>query len=46
MMLVWAQEKGFLADIPLPKAELKKGRAQDGNDTNTGEPAADAAQGN
>ncbi len=27
MMLVWANETGYLADVPLPKAELKKGRA-------------------
>ncbi len=32
MMLVWAQEKGYLAEVPLPKSEMKKGRAQDGND--------------
>jgi len=45
MMLVWAHEKGFLADIPLPKAEMKKGRAQNGNDAGDSEPAADTAQG-
>ncbi len=45
MMLVWANEKGFLADIPLPKAELKKGRERNGNDAGDAEPAADAAQG-
>jgi hypothetical protein len=45
MMLVWAQEKGFLTDVPLPKAEMKKGRTQNGNDSGESEPAADAAQG-
>ena len=46
MMLVWANETGYLADVPLPKAELKKGRAQNGNDAGDTEPAADAPQGN
>jgi hypothetical protein len=45
MMLVWAHEKGFLADIPLPKAEMKKGRERNGNDAVETEPAADAPQG-
>ena len=45
MMLVWANEKGFLADIPLPKAEMKKGRERNGNDAGDTEPSADAAQG-
>lgn len=36
MMLTWAVEKGYLADIPLPKAELKKGGKQ-----RNGEDAAD-----
>ncbi len=45
MMLVWAHEKGFLADVPLPKSEMKKGRAQNGDDAGVSEPAADAAQG-
>ncbi len=45
MMLVWAHEKGFLTDIPLPKAEMKKGRERNGNDAGDAEPAADAAQG-
>ena len=45
MMLVWAHEKGFLADIPLPKSEMKKGRAQEGTDADAGN-AAEAPQGN
>ena len=45
MMLVWAHEKGFLADIPLPKAELKKGRTQNENEAGDAEPTPDAAQG-
>ena len=44
MMLVWAQEKGYLADVPLPKSEMKKGRAQNGNDADNTEPAAAAPQ--
>jgi len=43
MMLVWAQEKGYLVEVPLPKSEMKKGRAQDGNDADAGN-AADAPQ--
>jgi len=45
MMLTWAVEKGYIADIPLPKAELKKGgKKQNGNgDADTG--PADAEQG-
>lgn len=43
MMLVWAQENGFLTNIPFPKAEMKKGRAQNGNDAGDAEPA-DASQ--
>jgi len=34
MMLTWAVEKGYIADIPLPKAELKGGKKQNGNGTN------------
>ncbi|HPN93717.1 MAG: hypothetical protein BWY28_02187 [bacterium ADurb.Bin236] len=45
MMLVWAHEKGYLEDIPLPKAEMKKGRALNGNDAGDTEPAPDAPQG-
>jgi len=45
MMLVWAQEKGYLADVPLPKAEMKKGRTQNGNDAGESESAADTTQG-
>ncbi len=45
MMLVWAHEKGYLEDIPLPKAEMKKGRAPNGNDPSDTEPAPDAPQG-
>jgi len=45
MMLVWAQDKGYLADVPLPKSEMKKGRAQDGADAEAGN-AAEAPQGN
>jgi len=41
MMLTWAVETGYLTDIPLPKSELKKGRAQDGTDTGDAEPAAE-----
>ena len=46
MMLVWAQEKGYLTEVPLPKSEMKKGRAQDGNDAAASEPASNDAQGN
>ena len=42
MMLVWAQDKGFLADIPLPKSEMKGDKKKDGNDTGDNKPA-DAA---
>jgi len=36
MMLTWAVEKGYIADIPLPKAELKKGgKKQNGNGNGT-----------
>jgi len=45
MMLVWSNESGFIEDIPLPKAEMKKGRAQNGNDASDTEPAPDAPQG-
>jgi len=45
MMLVWAQEKGYLAEVPLPKSEMKKGRTQDGADADAGN-AAEAPQGN
>jgi len=41
MMLTWAVETGYLADVPLPKSEMKKGRAQDENDTGDAEPAAE-----
>lgn len=43
MMLVWAQEKGYLADVPLPKSEMKKGRVQDADNADAGN-AADAPQ--
>jgi len=43
MMLVWAQEKGYIADIPLPKAELKSG-AKKGNGTDAGEEQENAAE--
>ena len=45
MMLVWAQEKGYLAEVPLPKSEMKKGRTQDGADADAGN-AAEAPQSN
>lgn len=49
LMLVWANERGYIADIPLPKAEMRKGRELNGNDADTvagdSDPAADAAQG-
>ncbi len=45
MMLMWANESGYIVDIPLPKAEMKKGRAQNGNDPSDTEPAPDAPQG-
>jgi len=45
MMLVWANETGYIEDIPLPKAEMKKGRAQNANDSCDTEPAPDAPQG-
>ena len=45
MMLVWANESGYIVDIPLPKAEMKKGRAQNGNDSCDTEPVPDAPQG-
>lgn len=45
MMLVWAQEKGYLTEVPLPKSEMKKGRAQEGTDADAGN-AAEAPQGN
>ena len=45
MLLVWAQEKGFLTEVPLPKSEMKKGRAQEGTDADAGN-AAEAPQGN
>ena len=45
MMLVWAQDKGFLAEVPLPKSEMKGDKKKDGNNTGDNEPA-DSAQGN
>ncbi|MFA6450274.1 MAG: hypothetical protein WCX65_12445 [bacterium] len=44
-MLVWANENGFLADIPLPKSEMKGDKKKDGNDTGNSEPT-DSAQDN
>ena len=45
MMLVWTQEKGYLAEVPLPKSEMKKGHTQNGNDADAGN-ATEASQGN
>ncbi|MFH1538206.1 MAG: hypothetical protein ABIH66_04555 [bacterium] len=45
LMLVWANERGYLADIPLPKSEMKGDKKKDGNGTGDNEPA-DSAQGN
>ena len=44
LMLVWANERGDLADIPLPKSEMKGDKKKNGNGTGDNEPA-DAAQG-
>lgn len=45
LMLVWANERGYIADIPLPKSEMKGDKKKDGNNTGDNEPA-DSAQGN
>ncbi|MFA6567797.1 MAG: hypothetical protein WCS96_06260 [Victivallales bacterium] len=45
MMLVWAQEKGYLSEVPLPKSEMKGDKKKDGNNTGDNEPT-DTAQGN
>ena len=45
MMLVWAHEKGYLADIPLPKAKMKGDMKKNGNGAGDTEPAPDAPQG-
>ncbi|MFC1474898.1 phage integrase SAM-like domain-containing protein [bacterium] len=39
MMLTWAVEKSYIADIPLPKAELKGGKKKNGKGTGNNEPA-------
>jgi len=45
MLLVWAQEKGYIADIPLPKAEMKtKNGAKKVNGADAGEQTEDAAE--
>jgi hypothetical protein len=45
MMLVWAQEKGYITDIPLPKAEMTaKNGAKEGNGSDAGEKREDAAE--
>jgi len=45
MMLVWAQEKSYIADIPLPKAEMKaQNGAKKNNGTDAGEQQEDAAE--
>lgn len=41
MMLTWAVEKGYIDDIPLPKAELKGGKKQNGNGSEDTEPDAE-----
>ncbi len=45
LMLVWANEQGYLVDIPLPKSEMKGDKKKDGNDTSDSKPA-DAAKSN
>ena len=44
MMLVWAQEQGFITDVPLPKSEMKGGAKPDATESDAGEPAADDSQ--
>ena len=45
MMLVWANERGYLADIPLPKAEMKpKNGASKDNGHDAGERPEEAAE--
>ncbi|HOO56475.1 MAG TPA: hypothetical protein PLN69_06615 [bacterium] len=44
MMLVWAAEAGHIADVPVPKSEMKGGAKQDADDSGDNQ-SADAAQG-
>ena len=42
-MLTWAVAKGYIADIPLPKAEMKGG-AKKSDERNAGEQQEDVAE--
>ena len=37
MLIVWAHEKGYITDIPLPKSEMKGGTKKNGGDAATGD---------